>query len=249
LDAALALSAYVLAFLVYPVVCDTVFHGRSLGKRALGLRVVRDDGGPLRFRHAFVRGLVGFVLERPGITFGTVAVLSSMIDARGRRIGDILAGTVVVQERVPAPPPLRITMPPLAAWASTLDLAALPAPLLLAARQCLARWPQLTATARERLAADLANQVAARVTPPPPLGTPAWAYLMAVLAEQRRRDGAWAGAAAGMPAAGGPATAVEPAGTVDPAAAVGPAGAVDPAAAVGPAGAVEPAAAPFAPPG
>jgi uncharacterized RDD family membrane protein YckC len=266
--AALALSAYVLAFLVYPVACETLWRGRTPGKAALGLRAVRHDGGPLRFRHAFVRGLIGFVLERPGITLGTAAVITSMIDASGRRLGDIFAGTVVLQERVPAPPPLRVAMPPpLAAWASTLDISAIPGPLLLAARQYLARGPQLTPEARERLGADLANQVARLVTPPPPMGTPAWAYLMAVLAEQRRRDAPPPPAepSGGPPATGGRdpssagpwgppdagprgSAARDAAGTPPPSPA--PAAALEQLTAPGPAPASEPAPpGPFAPPG
>ncbi|HEV7754998.1 MAG TPA: RDD family protein, partial [Mycobacteriales bacterium] len=44
-------------FLVWPVAFETLSRGRSLGKLAMGLRVVRDDGGPIRFRQALVRNL------------------------------------------------------------------------------------------------------------------------------------------------------------------------------------------------
>ena len=44
-----------------PIAVETLSHGRSLGKLACGLRVVRDDGGPIRFRHALVRGAIGVV--------------------------------------------------------------------------------------------------------------------------------------------------------------------------------------------
>ena len=56
-----------LVFLGYPVAMETLTRGRTLGKMALGLRVVRDDGGPITFRQALVRGLVGLALERPGL--------------------------------------------------------------------------------------------------------------------------------------------------------------------------------------
>jgi len=67
LTAAVSLSLLVLVFLGYPVAMETLTRGRTLGKMALGLRVVRDDGGPIAFRQALVRGLVGLVLERPGL--------------------------------------------------------------------------------------------------------------------------------------------------------------------------------------
>ena len=50
----------VLVMVGYPVIFETVSRGRTLGKLALGLRVVGDDGGPERFRQALFRGLAGF---------------------------------------------------------------------------------------------------------------------------------------------------------------------------------------------
>ena len=59
----------------------------------MGLRVVRDDGGPIRFRHALVRGLIGVVLEKPGITLGFLAFVTIAGSSRHKRVGDMLAGT------------------------------------------------------------------------------------------------------------------------------------------------------------
>ncbi len=53
---ALSLGTFVLVLVGGPIAVETLSHGRSLGKVACGLRVVRDDGGPIRFRHALVRG-------------------------------------------------------------------------------------------------------------------------------------------------------------------------------------------------
>jgi hypothetical protein len=79
-------------------------------------------------------------------------------------------------------------MPPaLAAWATRLDLAGIDDRLALAARNYLARVPQLREPYRTRLGEQLAADVLGRATPPPPAGTPAWAYLAAVLAERHRR--------------------------------------------------------------
>ncbi|MCZ9345635.1 RDD family protein, partial [Streptomyces sp. TRM76130] len=58
---ALSIAAFVLLLVGGPIAVETLSHGRSLGKLACGLRVVRDDGGPIRFRHALVRGLIGVV--------------------------------------------------------------------------------------------------------------------------------------------------------------------------------------------
>jgi uncharacterized RDD family membrane protein YckC len=179
----------VLVFIGYPVILEAAWGGRTLGKAAMGLRAARDDGGPLRFRHALMRGLVGAFVEKPGVTLGIAAVVASLTSVRGKRLGDLTAGTVVLQVRLPTAgayvPPMP---PPLAGWATTLDLSRLPDGLALQARQFLARSPQLTADARERLGTSLVATVMSVVAPPPPPGTPGWAYLSAVLAERRRRE-------------------------------------------------------------
>jgi uncharacterized RDD family membrane protein YckC len=201
LAAAIALVFYVAVIVGYPVAVETATRGRSLGKLALGLRVVREDGGPIAFRHAFVRALVGIV--EIWATFGSVALLSSLASTKGKRLGDALAGTVVVRERVPTPSaPVTAMPPPLAGWASTLDISRVPDDLALAARQFLARANDLAPTVRDDLAARLAGSVAAVTAPAPPPGTPAWAFLAAVVAERRRRELARLGA---HPAPGHPA--------------------------------------------
>ena len=73
-----------------PTTVDTLTRGRSLGKLAMGIRIVRDDGGPLVFRQSLVRALVGIV--ELWLTFGTVALICSIVHPQGKRVGDILAG-------------------------------------------------------------------------------------------------------------------------------------------------------------
>ncbi|MEZ0074978.1 RDD family protein [Planotetraspora sp. GP83] len=176
----------VLVIVGYPVIFETVSRGRSLGKLALGLRVVGDDGGPERFRQALFRGLAGFV--EFWIFFGAPALITSLVNEKGKRLGDIFAGTMVIGERAPrqAPPP---AMPPqLAAWASSLELSQLSDDLANTARQYLSRWHQLAPVTRHEMGVRIAEQVSARVAPPPPPGVPPHAYLAAVLAERRRRE-------------------------------------------------------------
>src|SRR4051812_44965956 len=55
LISSLALVGGVAVLVRYPVLFETLSRGRTLGKLAFGLRVVRDDGGPIQFRHALVR--------------------------------------------------------------------------------------------------------------------------------------------------------------------------------------------------
>jgi uncharacterized RDD family membrane protein YckC len=185
--AAAAISSVVIALVALPVTVETLTRGRSLGKLAAGLRVVRDDGGPVRFRQALVRGLVGFFEFY--VTTGSVALIASLIDSRGRRLGDVLAGTYVIRVRGPrdtAPP---VQMPPaLAGWARGADIGRLPDPLAVAVRQYLRRAERLHPASRERLGTELSAAVALLVAPPPPAGAPAEAFLAAVIAARRDRD-------------------------------------------------------------
>ncbi len=170
-----------------PITVETLTRGRSLGKLAAGLRVVRDDGGPIRARHALIRGLLA-VLELYW-SFGSVALITSLLNRRGKRLGDVLAGTYVIRERSPREQPNVVQMPPhLHPWAAASDLGRLPDRLSLAVRQFLGRVSALAPATRERLGRGLAEQVVRYVSPPPPPGTHPEDFLAAVLAERRDRD-------------------------------------------------------------
>ncbi|MGW4064447.1 RDD family protein [Amycolatopsis sp. NPDC004747] len=189
---ALLLVLTVLIMVGYPVVFETLSRGRSLGKMAVGLRVVRVDGGPIRFRHALVRGLAGFVVDFWALgLFGAVAVIVSLCSSDGRRVGDFLAGTLVVRDRVPdgAGYAAAVAMPPgLEGWASQLDLTRLPDGLALSSRQFLARFRELSPEASHALGWRLAQEMGNALGTPVPPGVPPWAFLAAVLAERRNRD-------------------------------------------------------------
>jgi uncharacterized RDD family membrane protein YckC len=195
-DAAIANAVSIVALVVplvgYPVLLETLTRGRTLGKIILGLRVVRDDGGPVTFRQALTRALVALAIEWPGILLApltwVVTIWIMIASPLSKRLGDHVAGTIVIHERTPAAWGWVPAMPPaLAAWAATLDLSALDDDLALAVRSFLARNRRLREPARRVLGERLVREVAAVTNPPPPAGTPAWMYLAAVHAERHRR--------------------------------------------------------------
>ncbi|HEY1914196.1 MAG TPA: RDD family protein [Streptosporangiaceae bacterium] len=201
--AALTLSLLVLVIVGYPVIFETLSRGRSPGKMALGLRVVGDDGGPERFRQALVRGLAE-VVEIWG-SLGCIALITSLISAKGKRLGDMFAGTYVIQERLRAKVTPPVAMPPeLAVWAGSLELSGLPDELAAAARGYLGRYWELTPAAQQEIGRRIAADVASRVSPPPPLGVPPVAYLAAVIAERSAREQARLAAWYGPPNGYGP---------------------------------------------
>ncbi|WP_141014368.1 RDD family protein [Nocardioides sambongensis] len=190
-DAALVDAAVVLlsvvVFAIFPTTLETLTRGRSLGKLALGLRTVRDDGGPITFHHALVRALIGYV-EIYAFA-GTPAFFSILLSKRGKRLGDYAAGTHVVRERVVLRLPSPAPMPPeLAGWAAGADITALPTGLALAIRQFLGRADLVDPVSRDQVARSLAAELTPYVAPAPPRGAPAERVLCAVLAERRERD-------------------------------------------------------------
>ena len=190
-DAAIAGAAstvlLVLVAVVLPTSVETLTRGRSVGKLVTGLRTVRDDAGPIGFRHALTRALVGFV--EIWVMVGVPALVSGLVSNKGKRLGDYAAGTYVVRERVHLtllPPPM---MPPhLAAWAAGADIARLPDGLAMAVRQFLMRAPLLSPQSRATLGAQLRDEVGAYVAPQPPAGIHPEVVLAAVIADRRRRD-------------------------------------------------------------
>ncbi|MGW1184752.1 RDD family protein [Streptomyces drozdowiczii] len=186
--AAVSVATFLLVPVGGPIAVETLSHGRSLGKMACGLRVVRDDGGPIRFRHALVRGAMGVVEIL--MTLGVVASIASLVSARGRRLGDVFAGTLVVRERVPAGRAAAVPPPPpwLVGRFAELDLSAVPDELWLAVRQYLTRMHQLDAAVGRAMSERLGGEVAARTGVPAPAGVPAAAYLAAVVHERQVRD-------------------------------------------------------------
>ncbi|MZE81739.1 RDD family protein [Streptomyces xinghaiensis] len=187
-QAAVSVAAFMLVLVGVPIAVETLTRGRSLGKLVCGLRVVRDDGGPIRFRHALVRGAVGAV--EIIMTFGVIAVIASLVSARGRRLGDVFAGTLVVRERVPAQRTGAVPQAPpwLHGRFTGLDLSRVPDALWLAIRQYLTRMDQLDPDVGGPLAERLAADLAAATGAPVPADVPPAMYLAGVVSERQTRD-------------------------------------------------------------
>lgn len=175
------------ALVIVPTAVETATRGKSLGKWALGTRTVRSDAGPISFRHALIRALVG-VVEVWAFS-GVPALISALVSSKGQRVGDHVAGTYVVRDKVQLrlTPPVQMP-PPLASWAATADIGPLPDDLAIAIRQLLGRADTLSPEARHRLLGEMAARTLTHVAPPPPPGTPPDAFLAAVQAERRERD-------------------------------------------------------------
>lgn len=185
--AGLLLAAFGLIWGYY-VLSEWLWFGRTPGKRAMGIRVVMDTGHPITFAAAAVRNLVRVVDAQPGLTYG-VGALFALFHPQHRRLGDLVAGTVVVRDR-PLEQRLADAVPP------DDGLLAVPEPALADDEyrlldQFLGRREQLEAGQRAHLAGELAQRFAGRY-PRRPAGTEAflvWLHAEETVRRQRPAAG------------------------------------------------------------
>jgi len=207
-------------WLGYFIAFETLWRGRTLGKAALGLRVVTTEGAPVRFRHAAIRGLLGLVDF--AIASGFFAVMFILLTRDNQRLGDLVAGTLVLRERsgLAAPAPVSFAAPAgLEAYTATLDTSRLTIEEYQAVRTYLLRVASLPPGPRAALALQLADPLVVRLRPPPPAGVSPEQFLRCVGAahQQRQRQAAPGPWVPGPPAPAQPAPWPPPAGPLAPA--------------------------------
>jgi uncharacterized RDD family membrane protein YckC len=182
---AIGVAGLVLFIVVIPTAVELLSHGKSLGKLAIGARIVRDDGGAIGFRHAFIRALSN--VFDTFLTFGAVGAIVGLLNGKAKRMGDLIAGTYSQNERVSkAVAPVYGVPAQLLEWSRTADVAKMPDALARRVAQFLAQAPRLTPVSRDRLSRELANEVSVFVSPLPT--TDAELFIAAVAALRRDRE-------------------------------------------------------------
>ncbi len=162
----LLLYAFVLPLLIvaYHSLLESLWGGQTLGKKALGLRVIRNDGTVPDLAASLIRNALRLIDYMP-CTCG-VGLTIMLLSAQFRRLGDYAAGTLVIREgRVSAPPlPKEEELPAMELEVLTplavANLGRLSEEQILALRYFLLRAPQLPQDLREQLAEELARKVA-----------------------------------------------------------------------------------------
>jgi uncharacterized RDD family membrane protein YckC len=186
--AAIAFSSFVIMF-GYPLIWEMKTRGRTIGKSALQLRVVTIEGAPIRFRHAAIRSMGGIVDKWmiPGALIGTLFVLGTP----GRqRIGDLLAGTMVIRDPERTQLPVGFWYPVPHGWenyAATIDPTALTVDQYTTLRAFLIRANELSADARASVAQDLADRVSTALHHQRPPQTHPETFLICVIARYQRQ--------------------------------------------------------------
>ena len=181
----LVIMVIVIVTVLIPTVVETASRGRSLGKLAVGGRIVRNDGGATGFRHAFIRALLG-VFEL-WFTIGAVAALVGAFTPRSQRLGDLIAGTYSERTRTPRLPAYSPGIPPaLVEWSHGADVARLPDRVARRVAQFVGHAENMQPGARTRVAASLAQDVAPHVSPVPAVDPET--FLRGVVAVRRDRE-------------------------------------------------------------
>lgn len=181
----LTIVMIVFSFVVLPCTIEIAMHGRSLGKLAIGGRIVRVDGGAATTRHAIIRALAG-VLEIY-MTLGGIAIVAGAFSPRSQRLGDLLAGTYCQRVRTKPLAIAPLVVPEqLRGWAEIADVALLPDRLGRRINQYFAHAPSMEPNARFHVANGLLAETEPFVSPPP-LAHPEVA-LQAILAVRRCRE-------------------------------------------------------------
>ena len=148
----LAVLAVFAVIFVAPAASELLWQGQTPGKAALGLAVTTVEGGRVGVRHVAARSMLAVVDIYA--TTGLVAIVVAGVSRRGQRLGDLVAGTVVVRRPrgFTAERAVRFEAPHgLAGFASTLPVERLDAADHLLVRDLLLRVDGIARTARARL--------------------------------------------------------------------------------------------------
>ncbi len=164
----------------YYVLFEGLMDGQTPGKRFHRLRVVREGGYSVTFGVSAVRNLIRMLDMQPGI-FYLVGLTSLLVTRRGRRLGDLVAGTIVVREDVrPAVAPVRGRRD--TTDATTLQTALTEDEYVVLAR-FVERWSTLEPLRRTALSTQLAERFAAAL---PDDDTPAGQRLLELHEREQR---------------------------------------------------------------
>jgi uncharacterized RDD family membrane protein YckC len=172
----------------YPIVLETLWDGKTVGKRVFRIKALTTEGGPIGLRHATIRALIGtidFFFPTPG---GLVALAFALGSKRSQRLGDLAAGTIVV--RTPKGVQYPVFFAPARgaeSYHTLVDPSRLRADHYSLVRECLLRANDLSAESWREISEMLASGIAEATGNPRPPGIYPEQYLVSILfADQER---------------------------------------------------------------
>jgi uncharacterized RDD family membrane protein YckC len=171
----------------YFALFETYWRGQTPGKRVMKLRVIKDAGRQITFFEALARNLLRFVDYLPGAYL--TGFITMVCNKSNKRLGDFVAGTIVVHERLDDQPLLvspatmfpspTSTVTPLEPWRTSLPamfpgdaIAKLSLQDLVVIEAFFARALELSLETRATMAERIARQMVAKMGVPLPEGNP-----------------------------------------------------------------------------
>jgi len=180
-----------LLFWGYFALFEAFNNGRTPGKRVARIRVIHQSGSGINFVEALARNLVRIIDYLPG--FYGVGIAAMFMSRQSQRLGDMVAGTVVVKEETAPLGFLRERLLKRPQGETLFDFSAASLELarpgdINAVERLLERWPQLRPRDKEKLAAAICEPLAKRLKVPPPDAAQHKRFLDDFLAAEYRRQ-------------------------------------------------------------
>lgn len=160
----LILSIFIITF-GYFIYTEAKHNGQTIGKRCLGLRVIREEGTPVDFSAAAIRNLIR-IIELSTLPF--IGIISVLFSPMYKRLGDYAAGTIVVKERSAGelprirPMDLRAVSTPEAEYVKDVDL--LTKEEFAVVRRFVERRVDLNKQVQESVAKQISGPIMARLS-------------------------------------------------------------------------------------
>jgi len=179
---------FFLLFFGYFAIFEVLWNGQTPGKRAIGLRVIKDSGRPLTVAESVGRNLFRIVDQLPG--FYALGMVVALLNSRNKRLGDLVAGSVVIRESLAGvSAPIWQIHESKAPAARVLGAASLTLDDLTLIDAFLNRRNELAPDVRSSMAARILDQLRPKLAGVPEQGLSAEAMLES-LAYERRSTGA-----------------------------------------------------------
>lgn len=184
------LLAFTLTLIVWPIVTEILWKGRSVGRAIMGLRVISADGSPVQPRQSVVRGLLALIDIY--MSLGFLAATSAMFSPVSQRLGDMAASTVVIRERRNESgwsPVVFYPPPGFEQYVANLDVGRMEPDDFALVRAFLLRVGRLNQQARQAEALALAEAVRQRIAHDLPVAMDPETWLICVASAYQWRQG------------------------------------------------------------
>jgi uncharacterized RDD family membrane protein YckC len=164
---AIIMLAYFVLYFGYFAIFEIIWNGQTPGKKKEGLRVIKDSGRPITPAEAVGRNLMRIVDQLPA--FYAVGISSVLLSRQNKRLGDFVAGTIVVHEKslADAKPVWQSPQAGQAAPATTYGSERLTLEEFALIEAFLNRRSSLPADVRFNMADQIARQIRPKLSLPP----------------------------------------------------------------------------------